>query len=206
MSSSFRVTQHRLEQARFIASPHCDARPPDTPVSLIVVHGISLPAGQFGLHYITDLFLGQLDTNAHPSFAPLAQLRVSAHLLIRRNGEVIQYVPFDQRAWHAGVSSWQGQTACNDFSIGIELEGTDEVPYSDAQYQQLGKVIEALRAAYPTISEQAVTGHEHIAPGRKTDPGPVFDWPRIASLCHIQPTTQAQCMPASDNTVNLKDS
>lgn len=192
MHSNLSLSQHKLEQARFVASPHCDARPEDTPVSLIVIHGISLPAGQFGLGYIEDLFLGQLDCSADPSFAILAGLRVSAHLLIRRTGELIQYVPFNQRAWHAGVSCWQGQSACNDFSIGIELEGTDTQPYTDAQYAQLAQVIKALRAAYPNIPKHGVTGHEHIAPGRKTDPGPYFDWQRLACSAQISPTTQAQ--------------
>lgn len=192
MTSTLSVSQHCLQSARFIASPHCDERPADSQIELIVVHGISLPAGQFGLHYINDLFLGQLQTDADPSFAVLEGLRVSAHLLIRRSGEVIQYVPFDKRAWHAGVSSWQGRTACNDFSIGIELEGTDHTPYTDAQYAVLGSVVDALRKTYPTIPAHAVTGHEHIAPGRKTDPGPAFDWQRLALKCSARPTTEAQ--------------
>lgn len=192
MSSSFSLTQHLLDQARFIASPHCDERPADSAIELIVIHGISLPAGQFGLHYITDLFLGQLNIDADESFKPLANLRVSAHLLIRRTGEIIQYVPFDRRAWHAGVSNWQGRSACNDFSIGIELEGTDDLPYTDAQYAQLAQLVDALRDAYPSISPQAVTGHEHIAPGRKTDPGPHFDWDRLSRASSAQPTTVAQ--------------
>ena len=192
MHSNLSLSQHKLEQARFAASPHCDARPAGSPIELIVVHGISLPAGQFGLGYIHDLFLGQLDSSLDPSFAVLEGLRVSAHLLIRRTGELIQYVPFDQRAWHVGISCWQGRTVCNDFSIGIELEGTDTHPYTDAQYAQLAQVVKALRAAYPDIPEYGVTGHEHIAPGRKTDPGPSFDWQRLASSAQVTPTTIAQ--------------
>ncbi|MCC5878620.1 MAG: 1,6-anhydro-N-acetylmuramyl-L-alanine amidase AmpD [Idiomarina sp.] len=207
MSSRLSVSQHRLNSARFIASPHHDERPPDSEIALIVVHGISLPAGQFGLQYINDLFLGQLNTEADPSFSILEGLRVSAHLLIRRTGEVIQYVPFNKRAWHAGVSSWQGRTQCNDFSIGIEMEGTDDIPYTDAQYAVLTDVVDALRDTYPGIEPHAVTGHEHIAPGRKTDPGPVFDWERLARGCSATPTTVAQ--QASDtnhaNTTTLKD-
>lgn len=202
MHSSLSVTQHKLDQARFVASPHCDARPSAMPIELIVIHGISLPAGHFGLGYINDLFLGQLNLDADPSFAPLEGLRVSAHLLIRRTGEIIQYVPFDQRAWHAGVSCWQGRTTCNDFSIGIELEGTDEVPYTDAQYAQLAEVVTALRNAYPAIPEHGVTGHEHIAPGRKTDPGPSFDWERLARRSKITPTTTAQMQSDSPSTTD----
>lgn len=193
MSSVLRVSQHQLDGVRFVASPHCDERPAESTIELIVVHGISLPAGQFGLHYITDLFLGQLNCEAHPSFMPLDGLRVSAHCLIRRDGEIIQYVPFNKRAWHAGVSSWRGREQCNDFSVGIELEGTDEVPYTEAQYAMLAELVDALRDAYPAIDEQAVTGHEHIAPGRKTDPGPVFDWHRLQQLSTANPepcTTQ----------------
>ncbi len=182
MSSELRISQHQLSGAHFIASPHYDERPIDASIDLIVVHGISLPAGQFGLPYITDLFLGRLNCEIDPSFEPLQGLRVSAHCLIRRNGEIIQYVPFNKRAWHAGVSSWQGREQCNDFSVGIELEGTDEIPYTDNQYNRLGELINALREAYPSISPHAVTGHEHIAPGRKTDPGPAFDWQRLSQL------------------------
>lgn len=204
MTSTLSVSQHRLQSARFIASPHCDERPSGEQIELLVIHGISLPAGQFGLHYINDLFLGQLETDADPSFAVLEGLRVSAHLLIRRNGEVIQYVPFNKRAWHAGVSSWQGRTQCNDFSIGIELEGTDQIPYTDAQYAVLGNVVDTLRIAYPAITAQAVTGHEHIAPGRKTDPGPAFDWQRLARKSSAIPTTQAQTAHPT-TTKNHKD-
>lgn len=183
MSDALRISQHRVEPAQFISSPHCGERPADRQPELIVIHCISLPAGCFGEPYITDLFLGRLDCSAHPDFASLVDLQVSAHCLIRRNGEIIQYVPFDRRAWHAGVSEWQGQKNCNDFSIGIELEGTDTIPYTDRQYEVLAELVDLLRDTYPMITEQAVTGHQHIAPGRKTDPGPAFDWPRLCELC-----------------------
>jgi AmpD protein len=145
---------------------------------LIVVHGISLPPGEFGGPWVDDLFLGQLDPAAHPYFAAIAHLRVSAHLLIRRDGSVTQYVPFHLRAWHAGASVFGGRERCNDFSIGIELEGTDEVPYTDIQYARLASTILVLKRAYPSLD--ALAGHADIAPGRKTDPGPAFDWGRLA--------------------------
>jgi len=147
---------------------------------LIVIHGISLPPGEFGGAWIDDLFLGRLDQAAHPYFAEIAHVRVSAHLLIRRDGSVTQYVPFHLRAWHAGVSSFDGRAGCNDFSIGIELEGTDDVPYAEAQYLNLARVIAALQQAYPSL--RAIAGHEDIAPGRKTDPGASFDWARLGVL------------------------
>lgn len=145
---------------------------------LVVVHGITLPPGEFGGPWIDDLFLGRLDPAAHPYFAAIAHLRVSAHLLIRRDGSITQYVPFHLRAWHAGTSVFGGRERCNDFSIGIELEGTDDGPYADVQYARLAGAIHALKKAYPTLT--AVAGHEDIAPGRKTDPGPAFDWGRLA--------------------------
>ena len=159
-------------------SPHCNPRP-DGEISLLVVHGISLPPGEFGGPWIDDLFMGRLEPTAHPYFASIAGLQVSAHCLIRRDGEVVQYVPFTQRAWHAGVSNFQGRSACNDFSIGIELEGVDTSRYSSVQYDVLGAVLHALVEAYPSL--RAVRGHAQIAPGRKTDPGPAFDWGRLAS-------------------------
>lgn len=141
---------------------------------LIVIHGISLPPGEFGGPWIDDLFLGQLDPAVHPYFAKIAHLRVSAHLLIRRDGSLTQYVPFHLRAWHAGVSSFAGRERCNDFSIGIELEGTDTLPYSPPQYTRLTQVIQILKQVYPCL--KAIAGHEDIAPKRKTDPGPAFEW------------------------------
>ena len=163
-------------------SPNCDERTVPGDVNLIVVHGISLPPGEFGGQWIEDLFHNRLDPQAHPYFQEIAGLRVSAHVVIYRDGRLVQYVPFRKRAWHAGQSCFAGRTGCNDFSIGIELEGTDDLPYTDHQYRQLSLLIAALRHAYPGIAANAITGHSDIAPGRKTDPGPAFDWPRLASL------------------------
>jgi len=145
-------------------------------IHLLVVHNISLPAGNFDGDHITDLFLGRIDANAHPSFTELAQLQVSAHCLIRRDGSIIQYVSFNDKAWHAGVSCFDGKDKCNDFSIGIELEGTDDIPYENSQYLQLAALTKCLQKNYPLISNQHIVGHCDIAPGRKTDPGKAFDW------------------------------
>ena len=166
-----------LDEALRIVSPNRDARPPGEVVSLIVVHAISLPPGQFGGDAIVELFTNRLDPAAHPYFAQVAGLRVSAHFLIRRNGELIQFVSCRERAWHAGVSAWQGRSHCNDFSLGIELEGCDELPFALAQYGRLDWLLGLLCAHYPIA---AVTGHSDIAPGRKTDPGPCFEWRRLA--------------------------
>jgi AmpD protein len=171
-----------LCQARQVLSTHCDPRPPGMVPELIVVHGISLPPGEFGGPWIERLFTGNLDATVHPFFPSLADLRVSAHLLVRRDGEPVQFVPFGLRAWHAGASSWQGRSACNDFSIGVELEGTDDTAYEEPQYQALAWLIKTLCAAYPTLSSQRVVGHSAIAPGRKSDPGPAFDWARLRKL------------------------
>ena len=171
-----------LLATRQVLSPHWDARPAGVLPELIVVHGISLPEGQFGGPWIDRLFCGNLPADAHPSFAAVATLRVSAHVVIRRDGVCTQYVPLLARAWHAGRSRYGGREACNDFSIGVELEGADTVPYASAQYQGLGQLICALCAALPSLSTQRVVGHSDIAPGRKTDPGPAFDWPRLRSL------------------------
>lgn len=167
---------HCLENITYIPSPNYSERPENTVIDLLVIHGISLPPGEFGGSAITALFTNSLDPNEHPSFNDIHHLKVSAHLLIQRNGETIQYVPFNQQAWHAGVSSFKGREACNDFSIGIELEGTDEHAYESAQYQQLLKVTKALMMVYPAITADRIVGHSDIAPGRKTDPGPSFDW------------------------------
>jgi AmpD protein len=164
---------------RQVLSPHFDERPAGTQPDLIVVHGISLPPGDFGGPWIDRLFTGHLPPDAHPYFRDIAAARVSAHVLIRRDGEIVQYVPFAQRAWHAGKSEYCGRQACNDFSIGIELEGTDEVSYENAQYDSLSALITALLAAYPSLSRDRIVGHSDIAPGRKTDPGPLFDWHRL---------------------------
>lgn len=162
-----------------MASANCNPRPAETCPALIVVHGISLPPGQFGSGDIEALFTNKLDPTAHPYFAEVAHLEVSAHFLIRRTGEVVQFVSADERAWHAGVSSWCGREHCNDFSIGIELEGTDDAPYEDPQYEALAALISLLRNHYPSIRSDAIVGHSDIAPGRKTDPGPAFDWQRV---------------------------
>jgi N-acetyl-anhydromuramoyl-L-alanine amidase len=162
-----------------VPSPNRDARPSQTAISLLVVHGISLPPGSFSGDAIERLFTNRLDPAAHPYFATIAGMRVSSHFLIRRNGELTQFVACSERAWHAGASSWRGSERCNDFSIGIELEGTDDVPYATAQYTMLARLVRALARRYP-IAE--VVGHSDIAPGRKTDPGPAFDWPRLFRL------------------------
>lgn len=168
-----------LPEAVHRHSPHYDDRP--CAIELIVIHGISLPAGQFGGHFIDDLFMGQLDSNAHPSFADIAGLRVSSHFLIQREGQLIQYVDIQKRAWHAGVSYFQGRERCNDFSIGIELEGTDNIAYTDKQYDCLVQLIHIIQQAYPNITQKYIVGHCDIAPGRKTDPGQAFDWQRLYS-------------------------
>jgi len=165
--------------ARQIASPNFDARPPGTPITLAVIHGISLPPGVFRGDGVVRLFTNTIDATAHRYYASIAQLRVSAHFFIRRRGELVQFVSCNDRAWHAGVSSWGGRQGCNDFSIGIELEGTDATPYRSAQYVRLAALLAALKRRYPL---EAAVGHSDVAPGRKTDPGPAFDWDRLASL------------------------
>lgn len=180
-----------LDAARQNPSPNCDARPAGSEPELIVIHGISLPPGEFGGPWIDALFTNSLDPTAHRYFAEIHTLRVSAHLLIRRTGEVVQYVPFHQRAWHAGKSSYGGRERCNDFSIGIELEGSDEAPYEAVQYRRLGAVVAALLAAYPTLSATRIAGHSDIAPGRKSDPGPHFHWPQLYALLDDTPPRRA---------------
>lgn len=163
-------------------SPHCDDRPAGETISLLVIHNISLPAGQFAAvpeqSFVDGLFMGTLDCTAHPSFSDLTGVRVSAHCVIWRDGSIIQYVPFAKRAWHAGVSQFDGRERCNDFSIGIELEGTDNLPYTELQYQSLIQLTLYLLRQFPAITPQRITGHCDIAPGRKTDPGSAFDWMR----------------------------
>jgi N-acetyl-anhydromuramoyl-L-alanine amidase len=168
-----------VRAAAQIASPNCDERPRGAAITLLVVHNISLPAGEFGGSGIIELFTNRLDPRAHPYYTTVAKLRVSAHFLIRRDGELIQFVPCGRRAWHAGASHWRGRARCNDFSIGIELEGTDECPYEDAQYATLARLTRALSRRYPIA---AIVGHCDIAPSRKTDPGPAFDWARYRRL------------------------
>jgi AmpD protein len=162
-----------------VLSPFFDERPPGVAPDLVVLHGISLPPGEFGGPWIARLFTGNLPADAHPEFRERASLRVSAHVLIRRNGELVQFVPFGARAWHAGKSSWQGREACNDYSIGIECEGTDDLPYADAQYAALRELLPRLSEAYPRITPDRIVGHSDVAPGRKTDPGASFDWARV---------------------------
>jgi AmpD protein len=175
-----------LTGVRQVLSPHCDARPPQTPPQLLVVHGISLPPGEFGGPEIDQLFTGTLDWEAHPYFRQIQGLRASAHVVIRRDGQLTQYVPFGERAWHAGLSQYLTRTGCNDFSIGVELEGTDETPYTAAQYATLVRLIVALLEAYPSLAPEHIVGHSDIAPGRKTDPGPAFDWGRLRALLREQ--------------------
>ena len=165
-----------LDGARYLPSPNCNQRPEGVAPELLVIHGISLPPGEYGGPWIDALFSNSLDPQAHPYFAEIHQLRVSSHLLIRRNGELVQYVPFEQRAWHAGLSSYRGRDGCNDFSIGIELEGSDDEPYEAVQYQVLAESVAALLITYPDLSAERIAGHSDIAPGRKSDPGPHFDW------------------------------
>ena len=183
----YSISEGWLSPARHLGSPNCDDRPQNCPIELLVVHGISLPPGEFGGPWIDALFTNVLDTDAHPYFREIEKLQVSAHLLIRRDGEIVQYVPFDRRAWHAGQSCFDGRDRCNDFSIGIELEGSDDQPYEAVQYQVLADVCKALFNLYPSLSPQRLVGHCDIAPGRKTDPGPHFEWPRLRTL--LNPTT-----------------
>ncbi|MBA2350640.1 MAG: 1,6-anhydro-N-acetylmuramyl-L-alanine amidase AmpD [Burkholderiales bacterium] len=171
-----------LSAASFIASPNFDERPAHSSVQLLVIHNISLPPGEFGGDGIIELFTNRLDPAAHPYYRSIAHVRVSAHFLIRRNGEIIQFVSCDKRAWHAGISSWCGHERCNDFSIGVELEGCDSIPFTDCQYEGLATLTRTLRATYP-ISD--IKGHSDIAPGRKTDPGPCFDWQRYRAALAV---------------------
>jgi AmpD protein len=169
----------RLEGAPHVASPNRDARPPGATPTLVVIHGISLPPGEFGGDGVERLFTNTLDPAVHPYYAATAALRVSAHFLIRRDGRLVQFVPCGERAWHAGESAWKGRVRCNDFSVGIELEGADDVPYAPAQYAMLARLVRALWRRFPGAD---VAGHSDIAPGRKTDPGPAFDWVRLQRL------------------------
>lgn len=176
-----RINDGILDAARQLASPNCDSRPDDD-ISLLVIHNISLPPGEFGGPWIDALFTNSLDPAAHDYFREIHALRVSSHVLIRRDGELVQYVPFQQRAWHAGESSFDGRSCCNDFSIGIELEGADDTPYTNEQYRRLAEVIQCLQQQYPLLGRERITGHSNIAPGRKTDPGEAFDWERLWAM------------------------
>jgi N-acetyl-anhydromuramoyl-L-alanine amidase len=182
MSVTIDLATGWLHGVRRVESPNHDERPVGSELDLIVVHGISLPPGQFGNGWIERFFCNDLPIEADPYFAAIVGLKVSAHVLIDRAGVATQYVPFTRRAWHAGQSLYRGRAACNDFSVGIELEGMDDMPYAAPQYAALAAVIRALRASYPSLRRAEVVGHSDIAPGRKTDPGDAFDWPRLKAL------------------------
>lgn len=181
MSTRFQVypVTGLIDPATLCPSPNQDARPPGAELSMVVLHGISLPPGQFGGSAIEAFFRNSLDHDAHPYFDEIRGLQVSSHLLIKRDGSVTQFVPFTQRAWHAGESCFRGQGRCNDYSLGIELEGEDDTPYDDRQYETLPQVLHAIFKAYPAITAREVAGHCDIAPGRKSDPGPAFNWLRL---------------------------
>lgn len=178
-SAMLTLTNHWVDQARKVPSPNFNARPDPEDISLVVIHNISLPPEEFGGPQVEAFFQNRLDPSEHPYFEEIRDLKVSSHFLIRRDGELVQFVACDQRAWHAGVSRWRDRDNCNDFALGIELEGADHIPFEDAQYRSLRALLDALIAHYPRLSNDAITGHEHIAPGRKTDPGPAFDWTRL---------------------------
>lgn len=180
--SSDSLSKPDIAEARLVLSSNRDERPAGCEISLLVIHNISLPPGEFGGDWIEDLFLNRLDPQAHPYFKSICELKVSAHLLIRRSGELIQFVPLEQRAWHAGESMFAGVERCNDYSIGIELEGCDEEGFEEAQYQMLGRVTRQLMQRFPAITLDRIVGHSDISPGRKTDPGPAFDWEHYRSL------------------------
>ena len=171
-----------LEGIRRAESPNQDERPENTEITLLVIHSISLPPGEFGGGYIDQLFMNNLDCRAHPYFAEIAETRVSTHILISRAGLITQYVPFNKRAWHAGVSEFCGRQRCNDFSIGVELEGCDDHPYTEEQYIQLAALTAVLMKQWPEITRDNIVGHCHIAPDRKTDPGPTFEWKHYFDL------------------------
>lgn len=181
----FRLNEGWLEPVRRVDSPNCDARPEGCDIDAVVVHGISLPPREYGGRWVDALFTNTLDPEAHPYFRDIHRLRVSAHLLIGRGGDVVQYVPFHLRAWHAGASELDGRQDCNDFSIGIELEGCDDEAYEPVQYDRLAAVIRLLMAHYPGITPGRIVGHCDVAPGRKTDPGRVFDWDRLYTLVDV---------------------
>jgi AmpD protein len=168
-----------LQSVEVFRSPNFDSRPDNAQIKLVVVHGISLPPGEYGGGHIQQFFCNNLDAGLHPYFEEICGMTVSAHCLVERDGNILQFVSFADRAWHAGESQWCGETACNNFSVGIELEGCDDEAYTGAQYLGLAALVRALRSRYPQIEDDAITGHSDIAPGRKTDPGPAFDWDRL---------------------------
>ena len=177
---------HLLSGVRQVLSPYFNSRPPQVLPELLVIHGISLPPGEFGGPWIDLLFTGSLPWGEHPYFRQIEGLKASAHVVIRRDGQLTQYVPFSERAWHAGVSEYRTRGNCNDFSIGIELEGADETPYTDAQYEALTGLVVVLLEAYPSLSPEHIAGHSDVAPGRKTDPGPAFDWVRLRTALKVR--------------------
>ncbi len=179
------INQGWLENCKHLLSPYFDLRPDINDISLLVIHYISLPPEEFGGGFIDDFFLGKLDRNVHPYFAEIADIRVSAHCLIERNGKITQYVNFNDRAWHAGLSSFQGREKCNDFAIGIELEGSNEQPFTNEQYMSLKQLSEVIVQAYPKITKDRIVGHCHIAPERKIDPGQYFDWDHYLNSLNI---------------------
>ena len=195
--SQAEIAQGWLLTARHCPSPNYDQRPSGQPPELIVIHCISLPPGQYGAGQVDELFCNRLDPNGHSYFAGIADLRVSAHFLIDRHGSLTQYVSCDQRAWHAGKSQWRGRERCNDFSIGIELEGSDSDIYTEPQYMALAELIQCLLHHYPELRPWQLAGHDEIAPGRKTDPGPGFDWARLCGLLGVSPQQRLDSLAAS---------
>ena len=177
--AQLQLSDHWLVGTKRLLSPNYDDRPLPGDISLLLIHCISLPPGEFGANYVSRLFCNQLNTHSHPTFASLENRRVSCHLLIDREGTITQYVPFNARAWHAGQSNFRGRSHCNDFSIGIELEGDEQTPYTEMQYSALAAVATLLMKEYPKIKADCLAGHEEVAPSRKTDPGASFDWPRL---------------------------
>lgn len=180
------ISNGKIQGIHNVASPNCDKRPNENDINLIVIHGISVPPGRFGDGYIEQLFTNKLEVTEHPYFQEIINLKVSAHLLINREGILTQYVPFNERAWHAGESKYKGRENCNDFSIGIELEGVNDIPYTEEQYVQLAEVLHHLFDTYPMLSKNTMVGHSDIAPGRKTDPGQAFDWDYLKLKLDIQ--------------------
>ena len=171
-----------LEGVRWVPSPNFNQRPRQCDIDMLVVHNISLPPGEFGGPYIEQFFTNQLEAEEHPYFYEIKDMQVSAHCLVRRTGEIVQFVSLNERAWHAGQSCWDGRENCNDFSIGIELEGDDESAYEPIQYRQLARLVRSIQAIYPKLTNQRILGHSDIAPDRKTDPGPAFEWPTLRAL------------------------
>ena len=184
-SDAVKIENHILLPAKQVPSPNFNERPCGCEPELIVVHNIILPPGEFGGHHIETFFQNTLARHEHPYFEEIAAMEVSSHLLIKRDGSVVQFVPFNMRAWHAGQSNYEGRENCNDFSIGIELEGTDDCPYEEEQYVRLQQVVKALQLQYPSLKPHAITGHSDIAPGRKTDPGPCFDWSKLWQMLEL---------------------